>query len=229
MAKPSRRPGHSQYTSPPAAWHPGTPLCALGTFSPFQTAQSVGPRQRQGLGGGAFAGCTHHPLETRLRAAGSRPAPQGGAAWTHLGPVPGPPLVAAGVVLARLLGSGPGGRVALPLGVGAGHRPLLRPLSAAGRALQDTTWTLGLGRLRSRPSTPWAPPRARPVLRMQGRGPTSPSPTPPGLLESPVQGSSWDSSQVAGGGGVTGVRSGKSSGYPEGQTRGVAFRSQRSG
>lgn len=180
------------------------PLCTSGDIPPLSNCTPRGPTGRCSWEGSEFAGYTETP--PRSEAVGQlRPcpaAPRAGTTRTHLGPVPGSPLVAAGVVLARLLGSGPGGRVALPLGVGAGHRPLLRPFAAAGGTLQNTPWTLDLGRLSSSPSTPRGPYQA-PDRAQDARttGPMCLSSTPPGLLESPVQGSSWDSSHVAGDGG----------------------------
>lgn len=58
---------------------------------------------------------------------------------TYLGPAPGFPLIAAGVVLTGLLGSRPSGRIAFSLGVGARHSPFLCAFATAGRTLQDTT------------------------------------------------------------------------------------------
>lgn len=90
---------------------------------------------------------------------------------THLGPVPSFPLVAAGIVLARLLGFWPCGRIAFPLGVGARHGSLLGPFPTVGGTLQDTMWICNPVRLGSSPSTPRQPYSAPvPELGMQGRG-----------------------------------------------------------
>lgn len=158
-----------------AEWHPSPLLCALGdTLSLSNCAGHVGAGRR-------CAGKTENPPGD----AGS-PSPKGSPCrqlsprrgqgrWggcrrgAHLGPVPGPPLVAAGVVLAPLLHLRPGRRVALALRVGAGHSAPLGPCPAAGRALQSVvgTWARPA---RPGPPTQRAPPPCRPS-------------EPPGLLE----------------------------------------------